>query len=67
MCIHEVDLKIHHRPGNSNLAADVLSRHPLPVADVLQVVTDARAENAPQNDIDKRQRQDYKLATIFQW
>ena len=35
--------------------ADALSRHPLPVADVLQVVADARVEDAPENDIAKLQ------------
>ena len=67
MCIQELDLKIRHRPGKSNLVADALSRHPLPVADVLQVVADARVEDAPENDIAKLQRQDDELAAIFQW
>ena len=35
MCIQELDLKIHHRLEKSNLVADALPRHPLPVADVL--------------------------------
>ena len=53
MCIQELDLKIHHRPGKNNLVADALSQHPLPVADVLQVTADARVEDAPENDIAK--------------
>ena len=67
MCIQELDLKIHHRLEKSNLVADALSRHPLLVADVLQVVANARVENAPENDIAKLQRQDNELAAIFQW
>ena len=67
MCIQELDLKIRHRPGKSNLVADALSRHPLPVADVLQVVADGGVEDAPENDIAKLQRQDDELAAIFQW
>ena len=47
MRIQELDLKTYHRLGKSNLVADALSRHPLPVADVLQVVADARVEDAP--------------------
>ena len=67
MCIQELDLKIHHRPGKSNLVADALSRHSLPVADVLQVVADSRVEHAPKNDIAKLQRHDDELVAIFQW
>ena len=37
------------------------------MADVLQVVADARVEDAPENDIAKLQRQDDELAAIFQW
>ena len=55
MQIQELDLKTYHRLGKSNLVADALSRHPLLVADVLQVVADARVEDAPENDIDKLQ------------
>ena len=55
MCIQELDLKIHHRSGKSNLVADALSRHPLPVVDVLQVVANTRVEDAPKNDIAKLQ------------
>ena len=62
MCIQELDLKIRHRSWKSNLVADALSRHPLPVADMLQVVADARVE-----DIAKLQRQDDELVAIFQW
>ena len=46
--------------------ADALSRHPFPVADVLQVVANAKVEGAPDNDIAKLQRQDDKLPAIFQ-
>ena len=46
MCIQELDLKIHHRLGKSNLVADALSRHRRPVAGVFQVVADAKAEDA---------------------
>ena len=55
MCIQELDLKIHHRPGKSNLVADALSRHPLPVANVLQVVANTRVDHTPENDIAKLQ------------
>ena len=37
------------------------------MADVLQVVADARVEDAPENDIAKLQRQDDELVAIFQW
>ena len=37
------------------------------MADVLQVVADARVEDAPDNDIAKLQLQDDELAAIFQW
>ena len=67
MCIQELDLKIHHRPGKRNLVADAFSRHPLPVADVLQVVANAGVEDVPENDIAKLQRQDDELVAIFQW
>ena len=62
MYIHELNLKIQHRPGKSNLVADALSRHPLPVADMLHVVADARVEDAPENDSAKLQQQDDELA-----
>ena len=55
MCIQELDLKIRHTPGKSNLVTDALSRHPLPVADVLQLVADVRVEDVPENDIAKLQ------------
>ena len=67
MCIQELDLKIHHRPGKTNLVVDSLSRHPLPVADDLHVAINTRVEDAPENDIAKLQRQDDELAAIFQW
>ena len=64
MCIQELYLKIHHRLGKSNLVAGALSRHPLPVADVLQVVANTRVADAPENDIAKLQQQDDNLAAI---
>ena len=37
MAIQELDLKITHRSGRSNLVADALSRNPIAVATVLQI------------------------------
>lgn len=67
MCI-QLDLEINHGPGKSNLVADALSRHPLAVADVLQVEADAsRTDNVPESDTAKLQRQDDEFAYIFHW
>ena len=68
MCIQELNLKINHRPRKNNLVADVLSRHPLLVADVLQVEADpSRTGDVPESNIAKLQRQDDKFAPILQW
>ena len=76
MCIQELDLRINYRPGKSNLVADALSQHPVPVASVLQIgvthhfSTDAECFHpnpVPESDLARLQRKDSKLTPIFKY
>ena len=69
MCIQELTSRLITDLGKVILhMSDALSRHPLLVADVLQVEADAsRTEDVHESDIAKLQRQDDKFSPISQW
>ena len=69
MAIQELDLDIRHRSGKSNVVADALSRNPVPVTNVFQLVARSLATDLPccEGDIGKLQREDSELSPILQY
>ena len=63
MVIQELNLDIRHRSSKSNVVANALSRNPVPVADVFQIVAHSLSPDLPTcGDIGKLQREDPELS-----